>query len=209
MGVLVPGDRPVRAGHRRTGVREAGLGGHPPVLHPGPRSRHIPERGDDGQSTGLSSCARRAAEGLEEFLDQVKHQITEAQVAGFDETGLRVEGKLDWVHCARTDKYTLITCHAKRGREGIDDAGVLGRFRRSQCATPGPRMTPISMWSINSAAPTRCASFRASSRSGHRMRTGVGPARPPTRSWPCNSWWVRRSPQVPTPSMPKQVQLYR
>jgi transposase len=33
------------------------------------------------------------------------------------------------VHCARTGKYTLITCHPKRGRDGIDAAGVLGRFR--------------------------------------------------------------------------------
>jgi hypothetical protein len=33
------------------------------------------------------------------------------------------------VHCARTDKYTLITCRSKRGKAGIDDAGVLGRFR--------------------------------------------------------------------------------
>jgi transposase len=46
---------------------------------------------------------------------------------GFDETGLRVAGKLHWVHCARTDKYTLISCHPKRGRKGIDEAGVLGR----------------------------------------------------------------------------------
>jgi transposase len=50
-------------------------------------------------------------------------------VAGFDETGLRVAGVLHWVHCARTDKYTLITCHPKRGQAGIDDAAVLGRFR--------------------------------------------------------------------------------
>jgi transposase len=77
----------------------------------------------------VARMTRRAAEGLEEFLDQVTDRIAEAEVAGFDETGLRVEGKLHWVHCARTGKYTLITCHAKRGREGIDDAGVLGRFR--------------------------------------------------------------------------------
>ena len=36
---------------------------------------------------------------------------------------------MHWVHCARTGKYTLITCHPKRGRKGIDDAGVLTRFR--------------------------------------------------------------------------------
>ena len=50
-------------------------------------------------------------------------------MAGFDETGLRVAGRLAWVHCARTGHYTLITCHPKRGREGINDAGVLARFR--------------------------------------------------------------------------------
>ena len=32
-------------------------------------------------------------------------------------------------NCARTGKYTLITCHPKRGREGLDAAGVLERFR--------------------------------------------------------------------------------
>ena len=35
---------------------------------------------------------------------------------------------LHWVHCARTDRYTLITCHRRRGKDGIDDTGVLGRF---------------------------------------------------------------------------------
>jgi hypothetical protein len=29
----------------------------------------------------------------------------------------------------RTSTDTLIACHTKRGRAGIDDAGVLGRFR--------------------------------------------------------------------------------
>jgi Transposase IS66 family len=43
--------------------------------------------------------------------------------------GLRVAGKLHWVHCARTGKYTVITCHPKRGSKGIDDVGVLTRFR--------------------------------------------------------------------------------
>jgi transposase-like protein len=77
----------------------------------------------------VATMTRRAAEGLDEFTDIVRDRIARAEVAGFDETGLRVAGRLAWVHCARTGKYTLITCHAERGREGVDDAGGLTRFR--------------------------------------------------------------------------------
>ena len=77
----------------------------------------------------VATMTTRAADGLDGFLDQVKDRIVESETAGFDETGLRVAGKLHWVHCARTGRYTLITCHTKRGREGIDDMGVLGLFR--------------------------------------------------------------------------------
>jgi transposase len=76
----------------------------------------------------VATMTSRAAEGLGEFLAQVKDRLVESDVVGFDETGLRVAGRLHWVHCARTGKYTLITCHPKRGRVGIDDAGVLSRF---------------------------------------------------------------------------------
>src|SRR4051794_19375828 len=77
----------------------------------------------------VARMSARAAEGLDEFLAQIGDRIVEAEVAGFDETGLRVAGRLAWVHCARTGKYTLITCHPQRGRDGINAAGVLGRFR--------------------------------------------------------------------------------
>jgi Transposase IS66 family len=94
--------------------------------------------------------------------------------------GLRVAGKPHWVHCARTDRYTLITCHAKRGRKGIDDAGVLGRFRGVAVHdVPGRRMTPTSRLNINSAALTRCESCRPSPRPRHPKPSGAGPARPP------------------------------
>jgi transposase len=77
----------------------------------------------------VTAMTRRAADGLTGFLDQVADRLADAEVVGFDETGLRVAGGLAWVHCARTDRYTLITCHPKRGRAGIDAAGVLPRFR--------------------------------------------------------------------------------
>src|SRR6195256_4272874 len=77
----------------------------------------------------VATMTKRAVDGLDDFLDEVTDRIAASEAAGFDETGLRVAGKLHWVHCARTGKYTLITCHPKRGRKGMDDAGVLDRFR--------------------------------------------------------------------------------
>lgn len=76
----------------------------------------------------VAAMSERAAGGLTGFLDQLKDRLADAQAAGFDETGLRVAGSLHWVHCARTEDYTLITCHPKRGRAAMDDAGVLPRF---------------------------------------------------------------------------------
>jgi len=49
-------------------------------------------------------------------------------VAGFDETGFRVDGRLHWVHCARTSKYTLLTVHPRRGKQAMAAMGVLPAF---------------------------------------------------------------------------------
>jgi hypothetical protein len=77
----------------------------------------------------VAGMLRRATAGLGEFLDEVRRRLTEADVVGFDETGFRVEGRLHWVQCARTDKYTLVGCHPKRGRKGMAALGVIDGFR--------------------------------------------------------------------------------
>jgi hypothetical protein len=71
----------------------------------------------------------RSAAGLDGFLDEVRRRLTGADVVGFDETGFRVAGKLHWVHCARSDRYTLVICHARRGRKGMAVLGVIDGFR--------------------------------------------------------------------------------
>ena len=76
----------------------------------------------------VASMATRCTGQLGEFSDAVRARIAAAPVAGFDETGFRVEGALRWVHCAQTGKYSLLTIHPKRGREAMDAAGVLPAF---------------------------------------------------------------------------------
>ncbi|MCK9879111.1 IS66 family transposase [Frankia sp. Ag45/Mut15] len=76
----------------------------------------------------VAAMAARAAAGLEGFLTAIREHLAGAEVLGADETGLRVAGRLHWVHVARTGKYTLIDCHPKRGTAGIDALGVLTGF---------------------------------------------------------------------------------
>lgn len=76
----------------------------------------------------VSAFAARAAAGLDGFLDVVAQRITEAPVVQFDESGLRVEGALRWVHSASTGKYSLIIVHDKRGTAAMNAAGVLPNF---------------------------------------------------------------------------------
>jgi hypothetical protein len=76
----------------------------------------------------VAGITARAAGRLGGFLERAREQIAASEVAGFDETGFRVQGRLHWVHCARTGKYTLLMVHPKRGRQAMTAMGVLPSF---------------------------------------------------------------------------------
>jgi transposase len=76
----------------------------------------------------VAGITARAAGKLDDFLERVRGNITASDVAGFDETGFRVEGRLHWVHCARTGMYTLLMVHPRRGRKAMEAMGILPSF---------------------------------------------------------------------------------
>jgi transposase len=77
----------------------------------------------------LQAFVAQGADGLEAFLEEIRSQLAGAEVAHFDETGGRIDGRLQWIHSASTDTLTLLSAHRKRGIEAMIDAGVLPGFR--------------------------------------------------------------------------------
>jgi hypothetical protein len=64
-----------------------------------------------------------------EWVDERLRQLAmAASVAGFDETGVRSNGALHWLHTVSTDYLTWYFAHRKRGAEAMEAAGVLPNF---------------------------------------------------------------------------------
>ena len=76
----------------------------------------------------VAAWTARAAAGLEPFTAAARAALTRAELVHADETGLRVAGRLHWLHVASSTRFTSLFCHRKRGKEGIDAAGVLPAF---------------------------------------------------------------------------------
>jgi transposase len=81
-------------------------------------------------STGwVSGLLGKARALLDHFLFDLRYRLMASPVMANDETGARIAGERFWFHGATTETLTLITCHKRRGRLGMEDAGVLPGYR--------------------------------------------------------------------------------
>ena len=76
----------------------------------------------------LSGVELECAQGLKDTVEEIRQDVIGAEVGHFDETGLRVQGKVSWLHSASTATATYYHVDSRRGTQAMDAMGVLAEF---------------------------------------------------------------------------------
>lgn len=71
----------------------------------------------------------QASENLASTYTDIRDTISHSAVANFDESGIRAQGKTQWLHVAATPQAVYYTAHARRGHEAMTAAGILPVFQ--------------------------------------------------------------------------------
>jgi transposase len=85
-----------------------------------------------GLSLSQGTCANAGCElykKLDIFESGLKTHLLVQKLLHCDETGIRCEKKLNWIHLTSSKSAALFQMSPKRGKEGMDVAGILQRYR--------------------------------------------------------------------------------
>ena len=77
----------------------------------------------------IQSFAQQAAFALNPTVQAIAQAVQGSAVVNADETGIRIQGKLHWLHCAVTQTLTWLAPHAKRGTVAFEALGLLAGFK--------------------------------------------------------------------------------
>jgi transposase len=77
----------------------------------------------------ILNANRAVVEQIQPSLEAIQTQLIASDVVHCDESGLRVEGKLNWLHVMSTPLLTYYAVHARRGKDAMQDIGLLPAFR--------------------------------------------------------------------------------
>jgi transposase len=77
----------------------------------------------------LATAVRRCATGLVETEVKIKRGLRRSPIIHADETGLRVKGKLAYVHVASSERLTHYAADVRRGKAAIDEIDILPQYR--------------------------------------------------------------------------------
>ena len=84
---------------------------------------HISSGSIPAMNTKVSQQVKPVCEEIRDYLIQTNEAVH------FDETGMKISGKLHWLHSASTKLATACLIHAKRGSPAMDAMGILPKRR--------------------------------------------------------------------------------
>lgn len=70
---------------------------------------------------------------LNEFDIWLKKQLLASRLLHLDETGININGSNFWIHTTCNEHLTLLVPHARRGREAVDEIGILPDYKGITC----------------------------------------------------------------------------
>jgi transposase len=73
----------------------------------------------------VQSFAQEAAQALRRTVGAIGQAVQTSAVVHADETGIRIKGRLHWLHCAVTSTLSWLAPHAKRGTPAFEALGLL------------------------------------------------------------------------------------
>lgn len=77
----------------------------------------------------IQAFAQEAAARLSPTVAAIGQAVQASPIAHADESGIRVSGKLHWLHCLVTHSLTWLAPHAKRGSAAMEALGLLHGFK--------------------------------------------------------------------------------
>ena len=77
--------------------------------------------------TSVLAFTHEAAQVLQPLYQQIGQAVQAAPVVCADETGIRIQGHLEWLHCAVTPSLSYLAHHPKRGMLAIEAIGIVPR----------------------------------------------------------------------------------
>ncbi|HKJ37629.1 MAG TPA: IS66 family transposase [Anaerolineales bacterium] len=74
----------------------------------------------------IPAVNQRVAEQVKPVHEEIRgYLVATEEPVHFDETGMKISGKLHWLHSASTKQGTLCEIHPKRGTQAMDAIGIL------------------------------------------------------------------------------------
>lgn len=79
----------------------------------------------------IINATQKCFNKLESSEKAIKERLLESQVNHFDETGMRVAGRLHWLHTCCNTLFTCLFVHTHRGKKALKDAtvSIISKFK--------------------------------------------------------------------------------